>query len=40
MGEATFYLADDWDEKSGRYQGLIQQQASINQLPILNSLIV
>lgn len=39
-GESTFYLADSWDESNGRYQGLRPQQASSNQLPSLNSLIV
>jgi hypothetical protein len=39
-GEATFYLADSFDQGSGRYQGLRPQQASSSQLPSLNSLIV
>jgi hypothetical protein len=39
-GESTFYLADSFDEASGRYQGLRPQQASSSQLPSLNSLIV
>jgi len=39
-GEVTFYLADSFDQASGRYQGLRPQQASSNQLPSLNSLVV
>jgi hypothetical protein len=39
-GEATFYLADSFDEASGLYQGLRPQQASSSQLPSLNSLVV
>jgi hypothetical protein len=39
-GETTFYLADGYDKGSARYQGLRPQQASSNQLPSLNSLVV
>jgi hypothetical protein len=39
-GEPTFFLADGFDESSGRYQGLRPQQASSGQLPNLNSLVV
>jgi len=39
-GESTFYLADSFDEASGRYKGLRPQQASSSQLPSLNSLVV
>jgi len=39
-GEPTFFLADGFDESSGRYQGLRAQQASSGQLPSLNSLVV
>ena len=39
-GESTFYLADSFNEGSGRYQGLRPQQSSSNKLPSLISLIV
>jgi len=39
-GEETFHLADDVDASTGRYSGLRPQQASSNQLPTLNSLVV
>jgi hypothetical protein len=39
-GETTFHLADRFDTSSGRYLGLRPQQASSNQLPSLNSLVV
>ena len=39
-GESTFYLADSFNEGSGRYQVLSPQQSSSNHLPSLKSLIV
>jgi predicted AAA+ superfamily ATPase len=39
-GEPTFFLADGFNESSGRYAVLRPQQASSSQLPTLNTLIV
>ena len=39
-GETTFFLADGYEEGSGRYAGLRPHQASGSQLPSRNTLIV